>query len=126
MQRAATKRRMLNLPEVIFPNPAVRHSFRDKQSDFVLEKPAGVNRQASPFTSEIIRAGAFASDAGSIKQDFTRRSAWRSAFNLAVIHVVSKVADSRYISGRGNDWVKKTCAQRETLTIASFALDGTD
>ena len=23
-----------------------------------------------------------------------------------------------------NDWVKKTCAQRETLTIAGFALDG--
>ena len=30
--------------------------------------------------------------------------------------VVSKVRDSRYTSGRGNDWVKKTCAQRETLT----------
>ena len=30
--------------------------------------------------------------------------------------VVSKVRDSRYASGRGNDWVKKTCAQRETLT----------
>ena len=38
--------------------------------------------------------------------------------------VVSKVRDSRYSSGRGNDWVKKTCAQRETLTIAGFALDG--
>jgi bifunctional non-homologous end joining protein LigD len=24
-----------------------------------------------------------------------------------------------------NDWVKKTCAQRGTLTIARFALDGT-
>jgi bifunctional non-homologous end joining protein LigD len=40
--------------------------------------------------------------------------------------VVSKVRDSRYASGRGNDWVKKTCAQRETLTIAGFALDGND
>jgi bifunctional non-homologous end joining protein LigD len=29
--------------------------------------------------------------------------------------VVSKVRDSRYVSGRVNDWVKKTCAQRETL-----------
>ena len=37
---------------------------------------------------------------------------------------VSKVRDSRYASGRINDWVKKTCAQRETLTIAGFALDG--
>jgi bifunctional non-homologous end joining protein LigD len=40
--------------------------------------------------------------------------------------VVSKVRDSRYASGRGNDWVKKTCVQRETLTIAGFALDGND
>ena len=29
--------------------------------------------------------------------------------------VVSKVRDSRYNSGRTNDWVKETCAQRETL-----------
>jgi bifunctional non-homologous end joining protein LigD len=27
-------------------------------------------------------------------------------------------------AGRSNDWVKVTCAQRETLTIAGFALDG--
>lgn len=40
--------------------------------------------------------------------------------------VVSKVRDSAYASGRGNSWVKKTCAQRETLTIAGFALDGND
>jgi bifunctional non-homologous end joining protein LigD len=36
--------------------------------------------------------------------------------------VVSKVRDSRY----GRNWVKKTCAQRETLAIAGFALDGND
>jgi len=29
---------------------------------------------------------------------------------------------ARYYSGRVNDWAKKTCAQRETLTIAGFAL----
>ena len=40
--------------------------------------------------------------------------------------VVSKIRDSSYLSGRGNDWMKKTCAQRKTLTIASFALDGND
>jgi bifunctional non-homologous end joining protein LigD len=28
--------------------------------------------------------------------------------------------------GRGRDWVKTTCAQRETLTIAGVALDGND
>lgn len=40
--------------------------------------------------------------------------------------MVSKVRDSNYASGRSNNWVKKTCAQRETLTIAGFALDGKD
>jgi bifunctional non-homologous end joining protein LigD len=35
--------------------------------------------------------------------------------------VVSKVRDSAYPSNRGNDRVKKTCAQRETLPIAGFA-----
>jgi bifunctional non-homologous end joining protein LigD len=40
--------------------------------------------------------------------------------------VVSKVRDSRYPTGRSNDWVKKTCVQRETLTIAGYALDGND
>jgi bifunctional non-homologous end joining protein LigD len=38
--------------------------------------------------------------------------------------VVSKVRDSQYPSGRSNNWVKVTCAQRETLAIAGFALDG--
>jgi bifunctional non-homologous end joining protein LigD len=37
--------------------------------------------------------------------------------------VVSKVQNSVYPIGRGNNWVKKTCAQRETLMIAGFALD---
>jgi bifunctional non-homologous end joining protein LigD len=36
--------------------------------------------------------------------------------------VVSKVRDSHYPTGRGRDWVKKTCAQRETLIIAGFAI----
>jgi bifunctional non-homologous end joining protein LigD len=35
---------------------------------------------------------------------------------------VSKVRDSRYKSGRINDWVKVTCRQRETLPIAGFAM----
>ncbi len=49
---------------------------------------------------------------------------YRHACAVGLEGVVSKVRDSRYVSGRGNDWVKKTCAQRETLTIAGFALDG--
>jgi bifunctional non-homologous end joining protein LigD len=43
------------------------------------------------------------------------------ACGLGLEGVVSKVRDSRYPSGRGNDWVKKTCARRETLPIARFA-----
>jgi hypothetical protein len=42
---------------------------------------------------------------------------------LGLEGVVSKVRDSRYVSGRGRYWVKKTSAQRETLTIAGFAVD---
>lgn len=40
------------------------------------------------------------------------------ACKIGLEGVVSKVRDSRYLSGRGRDWVKTTCAQRETLTIA--------
>jgi bifunctional non-homologous end joining protein LigD len=54
------------------------------------------------------------------------REIYAHACKVGLEGVVSKVADSRYTSGRGIDWVKKTCAQRETLTIAGFALDGND
>lgn len=49
---------------------------------------------------------------------------YKHACKTGLEGVVSKVRESRYASGRSNDWVKKTCAQRETLTIAGFALDG--
>lgn len=52
------------------------------------------------------------------------REIFAHACKIGLEGVVSKVADSPYVSGRGNHWVKKTCAQRETLTIAGFALDG--
>jgi bifunctional non-homologous end joining protein LigD len=51
---------------------------------------------------------------------------YKHACSVGLEGVVSKVCDAPYRSGRGNDWVKKTCAQRETLTIAGFALDGKD
>jgi bifunctional non-homologous end joining protein LigD len=44
------------------------------------------------------------------------------ACGIGLEGVVSKVRDSRYASGRGNDWVKTTCAQRESLPIAGIAL----
>jgi len=49
---------------------------------------------------------------------------YKHACAVGLEGVVSKVRGSRYVSGRVNDWVKKTCAQRETLAIAGFALDG--
>src|SRR5436190_6406766 len=49
---------------------------------------------------------------------------YKHACKTGLEGVVSKVRDSRYSSGRTNVWVKKTCAQRETLPIAGFALDG--
>src|SRR6266576_310528 len=52
------------------------------------------------------------------------REVYKHACKAGLEGVVSKVLHSRYASGRTNDWVKKTCAQRETLPIAGFALDG--
>jgi bifunctional non-homologous end joining protein LigD len=53
------------------------------------------------------------------------REMYKHACKTGLEGVVSKVRDSRYPTDRSNDWVKKTCTQRETLTIAGFALDGT-
>jgi bifunctional non-homologous end joining protein LigD len=50
------------------------------------------------------------------------REMFKHACKTGLEGIVSKVRDSRYNSGRGNDWVKVTCAQRETLPIAGFAL----
>jgi bifunctional non-homologous end joining protein LigD len=52
------------------------------------------------------------------------REMFKHACKTGLEDVVSKVSDSKYSSGRSNDWVKATCAQRETLPIAGFALDG--
>ncbi|WP_409411321.1 RNA ligase family protein [Bradyrhizobium sp. AUGA SZCCT0182] len=54
------------------------------------------------------------------------REIYKHACKVGMEGVVSKVRDSVYASRRGNNWVKKACAQRETLTIAGFALDGKD
>lgn len=51
------------------------------------------------------------------------REMFTHACKIGLEGVVSKVRDSVYPIGRSNNWVKKTCAQRETLTIAGFALD---
>jgi bifunctional non-homologous end joining protein LigD len=51
------------------------------------------------------------------------REMFAHACKFGLEGVVSKVRDAPYASGRGTNWVKKTCAQRETLTIAGFALD---
>jgi bifunctional non-homologous end joining protein LigD len=50
------------------------------------------------------------------------REMYKHACSIGLEGVVSKVRDSHYHSGRGNDWVKTTCSQRETLPIAGFAI----
>jgi bifunctional non-homologous end joining protein LigD len=52
------------------------------------------------------------------------REMYKHACKTGLEGVVSKLRDSRYRSGRTNDWAKKPCCQRETLPIAGFALDG--
>jgi bifunctional non-homologous end joining protein LigD len=47
---------------------------------------------------------------------------YQHACSIGLEGVVSKVRDSSYVSGRTNDWLKKTCAQRETLPIAGFSI----
>lgn len=49
---------------------------------------------------------------------------YRHACKIGLEGVVSKVRDSRYSSARTRNWLKVTCAQRETLPIGGFALDG--
>jgi bifunctional non-homologous end joining protein LigD len=49
---------------------------------------------------------------------------YRHACKVGLEGVVSKVRDSVYPTDRSRNWLKVTCAQRETLRIAGFALDG--
>lgn len=51
------------------------------------------------------------------------REMFEHACKIGPDGVVSEVRDSVYPIGRSNNWVKKACAQRETLTIAGFAPD---
>ena len=46
------------------------------------------------------------------------REMYQHACKVGLEGVVSKVRDSRYHSGCSHDWLKKACAQRETLPIA--------
>jgi len=52
------------------------------------------------------------------------REMFTHACKIGLEGVVSEVRDSIYASGRGNNWVKKTCAQRETLAIADLCRQG--
>jgi bifunctional non-homologous end joining protein LigD len=53
-----------------------------------------------------------------------RPEMYKHACSVGLESVVSKVRDSRYPVGRGNDWVKKTCAQRETLANSRLRAEG--
>jgi bifunctional non-homologous end joining protein LigD len=53
------------------------------------------------------------------------REMYQHACKVGLESAVSKVADSRYVSGRSWDWVKVTCRQRETLTTPASPSTGT-
>ena len=67
-------------------------------------------QRARPLKKLIVETGVQYSE--SFQAD--GREMFKHACGIGLEGVVSKVRDSRYTSGRGNDWVKKTCAQRET------------
>jgi bifunctional non-homologous end joining protein LigD len=52
------------------------------------------------------------------------REMFKHACKTGLEGVISKVRDSHYPTGRSRDWVKVTCAQRETLPVAGFSLSG--
>jgi len=45
----------------------------------------------------------------------------RQACKMGLEGIMSKVADSPYRSGRGRDWVKTKCSDRQELVVAGFA-----
>jgi bifunctional non-homologous end joining protein LigD len=47
---------------------------------------------------------------------------FKSACKMGLEGIVSKRRDSRYQSGRTNNWVKVTCQQRETLAIVGYSM----
>jgi bifunctional non-homologous end joining protein LigD len=53
------------------------------------------------------------------------REMFEHACTIGLEGVVSKVRDSRYVSGRGNNWAKKTCAQRcRSPALRSMVMSG--
>jgi bifunctional non-homologous end joining protein LigD len=49
---------------------------------------------------------------------------FKHACKMGLEDIVSKVRDSRYNSGRGNDWVKVTCRQRSDAADRGLRAEG--
>jgi ATP-dependent DNA ligase len=57
--------------------------------------------------------------------EFDGQEMFKHACGVGLEGVASKVRDSRYQSGRSNDWARKICApRRQTLPICGLALKG--
>ena len=50
----------------------------------------------------------------------------RQACKLGLEGIVSKLADAPYRSGRGREWIKTKCSDRQELVVAGFAPSSTD
>ena len=66
-----------------------------------------------------------ARDAGRFSQRIARRSAARCCSStparLGLEGIISKRADAPYHSGRGHDWLKTKCSDRQEFVVAGFA-----
>ncbi len=49
----------------------------------------------------------------------------RHACRLSLEGVVSKLAEGKYVSGRGKDWIKSKCSERQELVIAGYVVSST-
>ena len=54
--------------------------------------------------------------------DIAGAELYKRACGAELEGIVSKVADSPYLGGRGDYWVMTTCAHRETLAIAGYKI----
>jgi hypothetical protein len=108
-----------------FPSLSIAHSRQRKAASFIPNqvRNCGVRsalseRPRSPEATALNGTDIQFSESFEIDG----REMFAHACKLGLEGVVSTVRGSAYPTGRTNDWVKKTRAQRETLTIAGFAL----
>ena len=78
-------------------------------------------RKLPPIERKALLKKSIAGTDVQFSESFEDREMYQHACSIGPEGVVSKVRD-KYNSGRSNDWLKTTCARRETLPIAGFSI----